>query len=130
MRVYVDVGRCMNRSSVEGQSEGGVVMGVSYALLEKIERKAGKPLNTSFSNYVIPTALDAPAAIRNNILEFPEPTQPFGAKGMTENATVPTAPAVVDAINCALDTNITELPVSPEAIVALALGRDAPSIEK
>ncbi len=130
MRVYVDVGRCMNRSSVEGQSEGGVVMGVSYALLEKIERKAGKPLNTSFSNYVIPTALDAPAVIQNNILEFPEPTQPFGAKGMAENATVPTAPAVVDAINCALNANITELPVSPEAIVALTLGRDAPSIEK
>ena len=119
MHVYVDVGHCMNRMHVEGQSEGGVVMGISYALLEKMERKAAKPQNASFSNYVIPTSLDVPTKIENHILEFPEPAHPFGVKGMGENATVPTAPAVVDAVNDALDANIAELPLSPELLAAM-----------
>ena len=119
VHVYVDVGKCINRTAVEGQSEGGVVMGISYALLEKIDRKACRPVNTSFSTYLIPTALDTPTHIQNTILEFPEPTGPNGAKGMAENATVPTAPAVVDAVNNALCADISELPVSPEQIVQL-----------
>lgn len=118
MHVYVDVGRCMNRQQVEGQSEGGVVMGASYALLEKVERRAGRPLNPSFSSYVLPTALDAPPVIENHILEYPEPAHPFGVKGMGENATTPTAPAIVDAVNDALGTHFTELPLSPELLAA------------
>ena len=129
MHVYVDVGHCMNRLHVEGQSEGGVVMGISYALLEKMDRKAAKPLNASFSNYVIPTSLDVPTVIENHILEFPEPAHPFGVKGMGENATVPTAPAVVDAVNDALDTNIAELPLSPELLQAMTNPWKAPAID-
>lgn len=130
MHVYVDVGHCMNRMQVEGQSDGGVVMGISYALLEKMERRAGRPLNPSFSNYVIPTSLDIPTRIENHILEYPEPAHPFGVKGMGENATTPTAPAVVDAVNHALGTNITELPLSPELLAAMTNPWEAPSIEK
>lgn len=130
MHVYVDVGHCMNRMQVEGQSDGGVVMGISYALLEKMERRAGRPLNPSFSNYVIPTSLDIPTRIENHILEYPEPAHPFGVKGMGENATTPTAPAVVDAVNHALGTNITELPLSPELLAAMTNPWKAPSIEK
>lgn len=130
MHVYVDVGHCMNRMQVEGQSDGGVVMGISYALLEKMERRAGRPLNPSFSNYVIPTSLDIPTRIENHILEYPEPAHPFGVKGMGENATTPTAPAVVDAVNHVLGTNITELPLSPELLAAMTNPWKAPSIEK
>ncbi|MEG1525105.1 MAG: xanthine dehydrogenase family protein molybdopterin-binding subunit [Clostridia bacterium] len=119
VHVVVDTGHCINRTAVEGQSEGGVVMGLSYALLEKIERRNGKPLNTSFSSYVIPTTLDIPETIETRIMEFAEPTGPKGAKGIGENATVPTAPAVVDAINHALNQNIAELPVSPETLMSL-----------
>ena len=126
MRAYVDVGRCMNHISVEGQSEGGIVMGISYALLEKIDRKEGRPLNTSFSTYMIPTTLDIPKVIDNHILEFPEPSHPFGAKGMAENATVPTAPAVVDAANDALGAAITEIPLSPELLMSLLSGQTSP----
>lgn len=123
IRVYVDVGHCMSTAAVEGQSDGGVVMGISYALLEKIDRKEGRPLNTSFSTYMIPTTLDVPKIIENHILEIPEPSHPFGAKGMAENATVPTAPAVVDAVNDALGTNITEIPVSPELLMSFLGGK-------
>ncbi len=119
VRVYVDVGHCMNVAAVEGQSEGGVVMGISYALLEKIDRKDGKPLNTSFSTYMIPTTKDTPKIIENHILEIPEPSHPFGAKGMAENATVPTAPAILDAVNDALGTKLAEIPLSPELLMSV-----------
>lgn len=113
----VDVGRCIHPPSVEGQSEGGVLMGISYALLEKLDRTDGKPLQTSFSTYLLPTTLDAPEEIDTRILEVPEPTGPYGAKGMAENATVPTAPAVVDAINDALGLCLDRIPVTPEALL-------------
>lgn len=118
VHVYVDVGHCMDVAAVEGQSEGGVVMGISYALLEKIDRKEGRPLNTSFSTYMIPTTKDTPKMIENHILEIPEPSHPLGAKGMAENATVPTAPAIVDAVNDALGTKLTEIPLSPELLMS------------
>lgn len=121
VHAYVDVGYCINRLAVEGQSEGGIVMGISYALLEKLERRQGRLLNPSFSTYLIPTALDIPLSIENEILEFAEETGPYGAKGMAENATVPTAPAVVDAVNDALGSSITEIPVSPEMIISMSL---------
>ena len=129
MHVYVDVGNCMNKLHVEGQSEGGVVMGVSYALLESMDRKGGVPKNASFSNYVIPTTLDAPAVIENHVLEYFEPAHPFGVKGMAENATVPTAPAVVDAVNNALDANIAEIPLSPELLAAMTNPWKDPTID-
>lgn len=125
MAAMVDVGRCIHPPSVEGQSEGGVLMGISYALLEKLDRADGKPLQTSFATYLLPTTLDAPEEIDTWILEVPEPTGPYGAKGMAENATVPTAPAVVDAINDALGLSLEQIPVTPEALLRALEERDA-----
>ncbi len=114
--VVADVGKAIHPIGVEGQSEGGVAMGISYALLEDMSWKEGRPLSTSFSNYLIPTAMDLPNRIENTILEEPEATGPFGAKGMAENATVPTAPAVVNAVCDALNCEIDAIPLSPEFI--------------
>ena len=103
-----DVGKAVNPSNVEGQIAGGVTMGVGFALMEEF-----LPGQThSMSEYLIPTVLDTPA-VRPIIVEDPEPTGPFGAKGVGEPALIPTAPAILNAIAQALGERIYELPANP-----------------
>jgi CO/xanthine dehydrogenase Mo-binding subunit len=103
-----DVGKAVNPSNVEGQIAGGVAMGTGFALME--EFLPGQTL--SMSEYLIPTILDTPA-VMPIIVEDPEPTGPFGAKGVGEPALIPTAPAILNAIAQALGERIYELPASP-----------------
>ncbi len=112
-----DVGKALNRQQVEGQIEGGVVQGVGYALLEEVELGGGKIKNPAMSAYLIPTMLDAPE-IETIIVEDPEPTGPYGAKGVGEPALIPTAPAILNAIYDAIGVRITNLPATPEKILA------------
>ena len=106
-----DVGKAINPQSVAGQIHGGVGMGLGFALMEKF-----LPCETlSMSEYYIPTSLDMPQ-IQCIIVEDPEPTGPFGAKGMGEPSLAPTAPAILNAIADALGTRIDELPANPEAV--------------
>jgi CO/xanthine dehydrogenase Mo-binding subunit len=108
-----DVGKAINPQSVMGQIHGGVGMGLGFALMEKF--LPGKTL--SMSEYYIPTSLDMPQ-IECIIIEDPEPTGPFGAKGMGEPSLAPTAPAILNAIADALGTRIDELPANSEAVRA------------
>jgi len=106
-----DVGRAINPQSVLGQIHGGVGMGLGFALME--EFVPGK--TPSLSEYHIPTSLDVPR-IEAVIVEEPEPTGPFGAKGMGEPSLCPTAPAVANAISDALGLSLDSLPATPEAV--------------
>ncbi|MEE4364045.1 MAG: xanthine dehydrogenase family protein molybdopterin-binding subunit [Desulfotignum sp.] len=106
-----DVGRAINPQGVLGQIHGGVGMGLGYALMEDF--LPGRTL--SMSEYHIPTSLDLPT-IQAIIIEDPEPTGPFGAKGMGEPSLAPTAPAVVNAITDAIGKRIYRLPADPEAV--------------
>lgn len=106
-----DVGKAINPQNVLGQIHGGVGMGLGFALME--EFVPGKTL--SLSEYPIPTALDIPR-IEGIIVEEPEPTGPFGAKGMGEPSLCPTAPAVTNAIADALGRRLNSLPATPEAV--------------
>lgn len=115
---WPEVGRVINRAGVEGQCEGGTAMGFGYALLEKVEMVRGRPLNPDFSTYTIPTAPDMPE-IRVFPVEAPEATGPWGAKGVGENATLPSVPAIVDAIARATGVRPRELPVTPEKLLEL-----------
>lgn len=108
-----DVGRAINPQNVMGQIHGGVGMGLGFALME--EFLPGKTL--SMSEYHIPTSLDMPH-IQGIIVEDPEPTGPFGAKGMGEPSLCPTAPAIVNAIADALGQRIDRLPANPESVRA------------
>jgi CO/xanthine dehydrogenase Mo-binding subunit len=108
-----DVGKAINPQSVRGQIQGGVGMGLGFALME--EFLPGQTL--SMSEYHIPTSLDIPR-IECIIVEDPEPTGPFGAKGMGEPTLAPTAPAILNAIADALGARIDELPANPEAVRA------------
>ncbi len=111
-----DVGTAIHPQNVEGQIEGGVGLGVGYALMEEIKLDNGKILNDNFSTYLIPTSMDLPE-IHPVIVECEEVTGPFGAKGVGEPATIPTAPAIVNAIYDAIGVRIFDLPITPEKIL-------------
>lgn len=120
-----DAGKAINPQMVEGQIEGGAVTGIGYALLENfIVNERGVPVNSRLSTYMVPTALDVPD-VESLIVEVPEPTGPFGAKGVGEPATIPTAPAVLNAIQDAVGIRIKSLPVKPEEVLELLRAKAA-----
>jgi len=106
-----DVGKAINPQNVEGQIQGGVGMGLGFALME--EFIPGK--TASMGDYRIPTSLDMPE-ILPIIVEDQEPTGPYGAKGVGEPALIPTAPAILNAIADALGERIFRLPAHPERV--------------
>ncbi len=110
-----DVGRAINPMAIEGQIEGGVGQGIGYALMEEVVVRDGVILNPSFSDLLIPTALDVPP-IHSIIVEVPEPTGPYGAKGTGEPPTCPTAAAIINAIYDAVGVHITSTPVTAEKV--------------
>lgn len=118
-----DVGKAINPSLVEGQMIGGFAMGLGYALMEDLKLKNGKIKNNSLTNYIIPTSLDMPE-IKNIIIEDPESTGPFGAKGIGESVMIPVAPAIINAIYDAVGVRVKELPATPEAILKELKGRE------
>ncbi len=110
-----DVGRAVNPMSIEGQIDGGVVMGLGYAMMEEMTWVEEELVTFDFSTYLLPTALDAPPVV-SFIVEEPEPTGPFGAKGTGEPPACPTAAALVNAIYDAVGVDITSLPVTAEKV--------------
>jgi CO/xanthine dehydrogenase Mo-binding subunit len=112
-----DVGRVIHPILAEGQVEGGTLQAVGYATIEEIKLRDGRYLNDRLATYIIPTALDAPR-ISAILVEAPFGLAPHGAKGVGELPMDVGAPAVVAAIADATGAWITELPASPERIVA------------
>jgi carbon-monoxide dehydrogenase large subunit len=113
-----DVGKAINPDMVRTQMEGGAVQGMSTALLEQIIMREGKPLNPSFTDYRIATAIDAPADMESIIVEVPQDDGPFGARGIGEHAMVPTAPAIANAVRQAVGVEIDSMPITAEKIWA------------
>ena len=114
-----DMGRAVNPAMAIGQIGGGVHMGLGYALTEEFIQQEGLVRTPSFAEYQIPTVLDMPLEIVPLIVEVAEPTGPYGAKGLGEMTTLPTAPAVINAIHDATGGWITALPATPEKVLAL-----------
>ena len=110
-----DVGRAINRNSVEGQMEGGAAMGLGYALLEEDRVAEGVTLTPNLMTYLIPTALDVPD-VSTIVLESGEGMGPWGARGIGEPAMVPTAPAIANAVRDAVGVRVTRLPITPERL--------------
>ena len=82
-----------------------------------MEAGTGRILADSFARYTLANAPEMPP-LRVLLVEEGEPTGPFGAKAVGEIATIPVAPAVVNAVNHALGTRLTDLPLLPDRIVA------------
>ncbi len=112
-----DVGKAINPMLLEGQVYGGVVMGLGYALTERLILQNGKVMNPNFLDYKLLTAKDVPN-IEPIIVETDDPFGPFGAKGIGEPGLVPTAPAIANAIYDAVGIRITDLPITPEKILS------------
>jgi CO/xanthine dehydrogenase Mo-binding subunit len=110
-----DVGVMLNPPQVIGQIEGGIAQGVGLAVMEEMVIQDGRIANPSFTDYLIPTALDMPDVVAT-IIEEPEPGAPFGAKGVGEPPTLSSTPAVVAAIRDATGVELTRVPVRPQDI--------------
>jgi len=113
-----DVGRALNPALVEEQVHGGVGQGIGWALHEAMRwSENGQPLNPSFLDYDLPKASQLPP-IAVEFVEVPSPIGPFGAKGVGEPPVVPTAAAIANAIADAIGVHLSELPITPERVLA------------
>jgi CO/xanthine dehydrogenase Mo-binding subunit len=110
-----DVGKALNPLAVEGQIEGGTAQGLGLALMEEIQTRDGLITNASFTDYLIPTALDMPPVV-SELVEDPEPEAPYGVKGVGEPPTVVSTAAVVSALRAATGRELARVPVRPEDI--------------
>ncbi|RYD06962.1 hypothetical protein N752_01335 [Desulforamulus aquiferis] len=110
-----EAGKIINPMALEGQIQGGVAMGVGYALFEQVGFSEGIPANTSLATYLIPTCLDSPQIETATVNEYEE-TGPMGLKGAAEVGTVAIAPAITAAISQVVAVPINELPVCREKI--------------
>ena len=108
-----DVGRAINPVLVEGQIEGGVAQGIGMALMEEFTPGRGENLH----DYLIPTIGDVPP-IDSILVERASSVGPFGAKGIGEQALIPTAPAILNAIHHATGARLTRTPATPERVLA------------
>ena len=112
-----DVGQAINPQAVEGQIEGGTAQGHGYALTENLIYQDGILVTPSFSEYLMPTAMDVPMRVDSIILESPSGKGPFGAKGIGEPSLTPVAPAIANAVADAIGTRIFDFPITPEKVV-------------
>ncbi|MBL7161878.1 MAG: molybdopterin-dependent oxidoreductase [Anaerolineales bacterium] len=118
LRVVVanDVGKALNPLGLKGQIEGGVVMGVGHALTENYIIEGGVPFTDRLARYRMPNITQTPEII-SFIVEHPTEDGPYGAKGVGEIVSIPTIPAITNAIYNAVGVRIDRLPVDQELIV-------------
>ena len=114
-----DVGRLLNPVQAIGQLEGGAAQGVGLAVMEEVLVAEGNIRNASFTDYLIPTALDMPPVEVAAIIEQPEPGAPFGAKGIGEPPSISSTAAVVAAIREATNLELPRVPVRLTDIVSV-----------
>ena len=116
--VVADIGRALNPVLARGQYHGGVQMGIGYALCEEVRvDDLGRPAPGGFKSYHMVNAPDMPD-VKVLFVEHDGDEGPYSAKSVGEIATVPTAGAVVNAMSHALGITFTDLPVTPEKVVA------------
>ncbi|ACB75803.1 xanthine dehydrogenase family protein molybdopterin-binding subunit [Opitutus terrae] len=119
MLVVQDCGLVVNKLTCESQINGGVIMGIGYALYEQrvMDARTGVVLNASLETYKVPGAADMPD-IEIMLLDMPE----RGVIGVGEPCTVPTAAAIANAVSNALGVRMGDLPITPDKVLA-ALGK-------
>jgi CO/xanthine dehydrogenase Mo-binding subunit len=130
--IAYDIGRAVNPMIVDGQLVGALAQGIGGALFEELVYDAqGQPLATTFMDYLIPTAMEMPAATEVRILEeTPTPLNPLGVKGVGEGGSSGCGGAIANAVADALaplGVGITALPLSPDRLLALIRSRAEPA---
>jgi len=117
-----DVGSAIRPTAVEGQIEGGVVMGIGYALSEEFVQEKGVIVTDRLHKIATPRST-IPTEIKAIFVEDPHPRGPFGAKGVGEGAYMPTAPAVINAIDRAIGVRIKSIPATKDKVLLGFLGK-------
>jgi len=118
-----DVGLAVHPSYVEGQMQGGAAQGIGWALNEEyMYGPDGRMQNASFLDYRMPTALDLPL-IETIIVEVPNPSHPYGVRGVGETPIVAPPAAIANAIYHATGVRMHELPMSPPRLCAALAAR-------
>ncbi|MDP2917801.1 MAG: molybdopterin-dependent oxidoreductase [Dehalococcoidia bacterium] len=114
----MDCGRAINPMTVEGQLEGGMAQGLGFALWEEpvMDARTGVVMTDDFDTYKIASTLDMPD-LEVMLTEQPDPTGPFGAKGVGEPGCINVAASVANAIYNAVGIRIWELPITPEKVL-------------
>lgn len=112
-----DLGRPLNPTVVETQLSGAAMMQLGFTLFENMEFDAGQVTNASFADYKIPGIHDVPWVMTNDIVASEQHNGPYGAKGVGESATFGVSPAIANAIDDAVGVRLTELPLTPEAVL-------------
>lgn len=110
-----DMGKVINPVAAQGQIEGGAAQGLGYALIEELVEKDGAFVNPNFTDYILPSAPDAPE-FKTLLLEHPYPAGPYGAKGVAESPIIGPAPAIANAVRNACGVRLGHIPAMPEHV--------------
>ena len=117
-----NTGTILNPLSHQGQIDGGVVMGIGYALMEELKSDDGKVLTANLGDYKIPTMGDIPE-LKTALIITPTGSGPYNAMSIGETPIMPVAAAIANAVEDAVGARITSLPITPEKIIAALKGR-------
>ena len=116
--VFQDAGKAIHPAYVEGQMQGGSAQGIGWALNEEyVYDEQGTLLNSGLLDYRMPVANDLPM-IEPVIIEVPNPSHPYGVRGVGEVSIVPPPAAIANAIHAATGVRLTSLPMSPPRVLA------------
>jgi len=128
VHVSQDVGRVLNPMGLQGQMEGGVAMGIGYALTEEMIYEEGELKNPSFHGYKLLTTTDMP-----NVHFYPIETYdeagPYGSKGAGEAPLIPTAAAIANAVSNAIGVRFNSLPITPEMVLKALKDKTKPKLK-
>jgi CO/xanthine dehydrogenase Mo-binding subunit len=119
-----DCGKALNPIAIHGQTNGATVQAIGWTLYEQMQLDGGRLMNGNFAEYTMATA-DAVPLLRGGFVESNDPNGPYGAKGASETAILPGAPAIANAVYDAIGVRITDLPITPEKILAGLRARNA-----
>ncbi len=116
--VVQDAGKAIHPDYVEGQFQGAAAQGIGWALNEEyIYGEDGRLQNAGFLDYRIPVCSDLPS-IDTKILEIPNPSHPYGIRGVGETSIVPPLGAIANAVSQAVGVRMYQVPMSPPRILA------------
>ena len=128
IRIHVDskthahhlllTGRQRSEHMADLIAQGGILQGVGMAVMEELLVEGGEVRNPNFTDYLLPTILDAPD-VEAVLIEEPDHWGPFGAKGVGESPTISSTAAVVAAVRAATGRPLTRAPIKPEDIAGV-----------
>jgi xanthine dehydrogenase YagR molybdenum-binding subunit len=114
-----DVGRVLNKKTIDNQFHGGIIQGLGYALMEEriIDDNTGKVLNTNLHDYMLATIKNTPEIEVIVVSKGDNLLNNTGVKGVGEPAIIPTAGAIANAVYNAIGVRIKSLPITPDKIL-------------